>query len=300
MPGWSPDSRQVLFVDKPSADDPVGVYALDVTGGPASKPQFAGAVGIYSDDRSLIAFPDGAKTVVEKLTTGESWVMPNNGQAVSFAPDDKHLAWEQEAISGPYDQRQNNIYLANIDGTDSGRIARVYGGGLVGWLPQGLNVVFVGRPSLDTHDQTLTVLDLHANVAIDLAKAERISGVGLSTRGSWIAYFISFNDDKARNGVWVQRTDGTQPRRLDLWGAYQWRDDSHLLVIPARESTDKAFEVWEIDAASGESRQLTDGSVTPLNILNGDWRVSPDGQSIVFVNSIDRNLWLLKLPIPNE
>ena len=44
---------------------------------------------------------------------------------------------------------------------------------------------------------------------------------------------------------------------------------------------------------------LADGfatSLTPLNILNGDWRVSPDGKYIVFVNSADRNLWLLELP----
>jgi Tol biopolymer transport system component len=36
--------------------------------------------------------------------------------------------------------------------------------------------------------------------------------------------------------------------------------------------------------------------MTPLNILNGDWRVSPDGRYVVFVNSADRNLWLLELP----
>jgi Tol biopolymer transport system component len=300
MPSWSPDSKQVLFISKPLPESEVGVYALDVnapeSGVPEAGAQLVGPVGLYSPNRSLVAYPDGARTVVERLSTGERWIMPNNGQSVEFSPDSRRIAWEIEAISGPYDERQTTIYIANYDGSDAGMIARVYGGGLIGWLPKGLNLVFLGRPSLDTRDRTLTVLDLQANVALDLVTAERIGGVSASPGGSWLAYFISFNEDDERNGIWIQRSDGNDARRLDVWGAYQWRDDSHLLVIPTRPAPDRGFAVWEVDAASGEQRQLTDGAVTPLHILNGDWRVSPDGQSIVFVNSLDRNLWLLELP----
>ena len=156
---------------------------------------------------------------------------------MEFAPDNRHVAWETEAISGPYDQRQNEIFVANIDGTDAVKVARVYGGGLVGWLPRGLSHVVPGAAFAGARMiSTLTVLDLRTNVAIDLVTAERISGVGVSNDGSWVAYFISFNADDERNGIWVQRTDGSEARKLDLWGAYQWRDDSHLLVIPARAS----------------------------------------------------------------
>ena len=295
MPAWSPDSKQVLFIDKPAPEAEAGVYAVDLNA-PEAAPQLVGPVGIYSPNRSLVAYPDGARTIVEKLSTGERWIMPNNGQSVEFAPDSRRVAWETEAISGPYDERQTDIYIANYDGVDSGKIARVYGGGLVGWLPKGLNLVFLGRSSLDTRERTLTVLDLQANVAIDLVSAERISGVSISNGGAWLAYFISFNADAERNGIWVQRADGNAARRLDLWGAYQWRDDEHLLVIPMRPSSDQGFEIWEITAATGEQRKLTDAAVTPLDILNGDWRVSPDGKSIVYVNSADRNLWLLELP----
>ncbi len=295
MPSWSPDSRQVLYVDKPPNAAEAGVYAVNIADA-SPEPQLAGRVGIYSPDRSLVAYPTDTRTIVEKLSTGDRWVMPNDGQAVEFAPDNQHVAWEIDAISGPYDQRQAEISIANVDGTDSGKVARVYGGGLVGWLPRGLNLVFLGRPSLSTHDRTLTVLDLHTNVATDLVTAERIGDVSASRDGSWMAYTISFNADNQRNGIWVQRSDGSAGRKLDMWGAYQWRDDSHLLLIPARASADASFEIWEVDAATGEMRQLTSGTITPLNILNGDWQVSPDGKYIVFVNSADRNLWLLKLP----
>jgi hypothetical protein len=236
------------------------------------------------------------RTIVDKLSTGERWVIPNNGQALELSLDNRRVAWESEAISGPYDERQTDIFMANYDGTDAVKVARVYGGGLVGWLPRGLSLLFLGRPALSTHDRTLTTLDLRTNEAIDLVTAERISGVGVSRDGSWVAYYISFDSDAERNGIWGQRADGTGARQLDAWGAYQWRDDSHLLVIPARPSPDQAFEIWEIEAATGEKRQLTDAAVTPLNILNGDWRISPDGRYVVFVNSADRNLWLLELP----
>lgn len=270
------------------------MYAVDID--QPQEPQLSGPVGIYSPDRSLVAYPIDVRTIVENVNSGDRWVIPNNGQALEFSPDSRRVAWEIEAISGPYDERQTDIFMANYDGTDAVKVARVYGGGLVGWLPRGLNMVFLGRPALNTRERTLTVLDLRTNEAIDLVTAERISGVGVSRAGSWVSYFISFNDDEERNDIWVQRTDGSGARKLDMWGAYQWRDDSHLLVIPARTSADQAFEIWEVDAATGEKQKLTDAAVTPLNILNGDWRVSPDGRHIVFVNSADRNLWLLKLP----
>ncbi len=294
LPAWSPDSKQVLFIDKPASQAEAGMYAVDIARSQES--QLAGRVGIYSPDRSLVAYPVDVRTIVENVASGDRWVIPNNGQALTFSPDNRRVAWEIEAISGPYDARQNDIFMANYDGTDAVKVARVYGGGLVGWLPRGLNILFLGRPSLNTHDSSLTVLDLRTNEAIDLVTAERISGVGISRDGSWVAYFISFNDDDERNGIWIQKTDGSGARKLDMWGAYQWRDDSHLLVIPARAVPDRAFEIWEINAETGEKQKLTDAPVTPLNILNGDWRVSPDGKHIVFVNSADRNLWLLGLP----
>ncbi len=295
-PSWSPDSKQVLFIDKPAKDAPAGIYAIGVTATLSQRPQVIGRVGVYSPDRSLIAYRDSGQTIVENLKTGTLSIIPNGGHEVNFAPDDKHIAWEVEAISGPYDQRENNIYLANADGSDAARMTKIYGGGLIGWLPQGLKAVFIGRPSLAVQTSTLTLLDLKTNVAVDLVSAERLGGVSISNGGTWLAYYITFNADKTRNGIWLQRTDGSQARRLDQWGAYQWRNDSQLLLIPQRTAANHPFDVYEIEAASGESKLLIDGALTPLNIFNGDWRVSPDGQYIVFLNSVDRNLWLVKLP----
>jgi Tol biopolymer transport system component len=297
-PSWSPDSKQILFIDKPAKDAPIGLYAIAVTATLSQSPQVIGRVGNYSPDGSLISYRQASQTIIENLKTGAASIIPNDGHEVIFAPDNKHIAWEAEAISGPYDQRQNNIYLANLDGRAAARITKVYGGGLIGFAPQGLKTLFYGRPSLEVHTRTLTLLDLTTNVAVDLVSAERLGGISLSNNGTWLAYFITFDADKTRNGIWLQRADGSNARRLDQWGAYQWRDDSHLLIIPQRITlrADRSFDVYEIDATSGASKLLLDGSITPLNILNNDWRVSPDGHYIVFLNAADRNLWVVKIP----
>ena len=300
QPAWSPDSRQVLFIDKPSANDPVGFYAVDLAAGANKPPQRSGPVGVYSQDRSLITYLDKGRTVVERLSSGERWVLPNNAQ-VAFAPDNQHLSWadSDENSNIPYDQRRSDLYIAQLDGSEATRVARVYGGGFAGWLPSGSKILVSARPSLAVRERTLSVFDLNTQASVKLVTAERISGVSVSKDGTWIAYYITFDADKSRNGIWLQRTDGTPARKIELWGAYQWRDDGRLLVIPARASADRAFEISEVDAVTGKIRKLTEAAVTPLQILNGDWRVSPDGRYIVYVNSVDRNLWLLKLP-PGE
>jgi Tol biopolymer transport system component len=296
MPSWSPDSRQVLFIDKPSADAPGGLYAVDILAGALKPPQWSGRVGLYSPDRSLVAYPDQSSMVVEKPSTGDKWALPGI-LPIIFAPDGQHLAWDIDLdISGPFDRRPSDLFVADFDERKPVRVARVYGGGLVGWLPGSMKLMYSGRPSLDVRERTLTVLDRTTNVTTPLVTVERLSGITVSNDGTWIAYYITFDADKSRNGIWVQRTDGSQAHRLEMFGGYQWRDDSHLLVIPMRKSGDQAFEVWEVDAASGKARKLTDPAVTPLQILNGDWRVSPDGRHIVYVNSADRNLWMLTLP----
>jgi Tol biopolymer transport system component len=119
--------------------------------------------------------------------------------------------------------------------------------------------------------------------------------VTASPGGTWLAYFISFDEQAERNGVWVQRTDGSDARRLDFWGGYQWRDDSRLLYIPVRESPGEPFVIHEHDTSTGQSRPVTDPATAPIQIANGDWKVSPDGRYVVYVNRLDRNLWLVEL-----
>jgi Tol biopolymer transport system component len=139
----------------------------------------------------------------------------------------------------------------------------------------------------------------------ELARAERLRSPSLSPSGAWVAYYVTFAADPTQNGLWLARTDGSQRRPIspERFGAYQWRpcpggcspEDERLLIVPFKP--DAVFhELWELDAATGEARQLTDPAITPFKIANGDWRVSPDGRYVAFVESSDRNIWVIELP----
>ena len=71
--------------------------------------------------------------------------------------------------------------------------------------------------------------------------------------------------------------------------------DDRLLVVPF--DPEAAFHRFvEIDPGTGDAKPLTDPAVTPFKIANGDWRVSADGRSVAFVESNDRNIWVIGLP----
>jgi Tol biopolymer transport system component len=127
----------------------------------------------------------------------------------------------------------------------------------------------------------------------------------LSPSGQWLAYYNTFGPDPSPNGLWLISTDGSQRIQLDreLFGAYQWRgcsdecspDEERLLIAPFRP--DATFHsLWEVDPTTGEAQQITDPANTPFKIANGDWRVSPNGSAVVYVESSDRNIWVIQLP----
>jgi Tol biopolymer transport system component len=75
------------------------------------------------------------------------------------------------------------------------------------------------------------------------------------------------------------------------WASY---DGPLGFTIPFRPKA-VSHELWELDVNTGETRHLTDPDVIPFKIANGDWTVSPDGRHVAFVESRDRNIWLLTL-----
>lgn len=296
LPSWSADSQFVQFLDRPAPDAAMGIYSVDITQ-PSAQPVFTqDLLGIFSPDNRLVAYASGTSTFVERLSDGERWLIPNDGRPVSFSPRATRIIWEVNTGGDdvPFDQRRSDIYLARFDGEDPVLITSLYGGGFTGWIDE-QRIAFLGRPSLAVRERTLTVLDTTTNVAADLVAAERIRSIDISPDGTWLAYYITLDPDPERNALWIQRSDGSESRRLDFWGAYQWRDDSHLLYIPTRESPNDSFVVWEYDIDAESVRPVSDPQTAPLHIANGDWRASPDGQYIVYVNSDDLNLWLLEL-----
>ena len=303
QPFWSPDSQQVRFIDQPAADQPVGIYAVPVAE-PLAAPQFVTArlEESTASPRYLIETTSNT-TVIERRSDGERWTVPAGGRNVLISPDQTRIAWAASNVDAPSTQQVTVLWLANLDGSNAQQIATLPRGGLSGWIDNE-TLLISRRDSQQAREQTLAAYSLADGSLVELARAERLRGQVLSPSGGWLVYYVTLDPNPDRNGLWVVRTDGQQSIQLgdDLFGSYQWRpcaercapEEDQLIIVPLQPDA-PLHRLVELAPASGDVRQLTDPAVTPFKIANGDWRISPDGRYVAFVESSDRNVWVLEL-----
>jgi Tol biopolymer transport system component len=304
QPFWSPDARQVLFIDKPAADAPVGIWGVDVTQ-PAASPQLATPrIASYTPDLAFVVEVSRTTTTIERLTaplTGTvaaSWTAPAGGRSVSISPGRTRVAWQvgDDRLIAQPERQVNQVWVANLDGSGARAVITLPRGSLSGWISDDV-LLLSGRESTQAREQVLWAYSLTTGQRVELARGEHLRVGSLSRNGTWLAYMVTMDQDQTRNGLWLVRTDGMVQHKLapDMFGAFQWRDDHRLLIIPFRPDA-TSHEFMEFDADTQTARRLTDPAITPFKITNGDWAVSPDGRQVVFVASQDHNLWLLTLP----
>jgi Tol biopolymer transport system component len=304
QPFWSPDARQVLFIDKPAADAPVGIWGVDVTQ-PAAQPQLATPrIASYTPDLAFVIVTSRTTTTIQQLTaplTGTvaaSWTVPAGGRSVSLSPGRTRIAWQagDDRLIAQPERQVNQVWVANLDGSAARALITLPRGSIGGWISDDV-LLLSGRESTQAPEQVLWAYSLTTGQRTELARGEHLRAGPLSRDGTWLAYTVTMDKDQTRNGLWLVRTDGAVQHKLgpDLFGAFQWRDGHRLLIIPFRPDA-TSHEFMEFDADTQTARRLTDPAVTPFKIGNGDWTVSPDGRQVVFVSSLDHALWLLTLP----
>jgi len=291
-PTWSPDGSRVLFIDKPSPDAPSGLWGVAASGG--APELFTGRLGVYSPDMSLLAFPQDGETIVERLADGQQSIIPSEGRQVSFSPDGAWVAWTAGQGGGPNDREARTVWVSRSDGSEAHEVVRLLGGGFSAWFPDG-RLLVSGRLTPEEETQAYYAVSPAGGEPQVLARGERLRGGLLSPGGTWLVYLVAFSAQAEENGLWLVPTTGGERRRIELFGAYRWRDDSRLLIVPL-DLTQPDHRLVQIEADSGEAHPLTDPLVEPFKIANGDWAVSPDGRSVAFVSAADGNIWLIELP----
>jgi hypothetical protein len=294
-PAWSPDSNWVLFVSRPDEEVETAVYGVAIEGGDMTLVH--DRIGVYSRDWTMVAYREEGQTIVERWADGARWTISNEGRTVRFSPSGRFVAWDvsSRVIMFP-DLRQHAIWLANRDGTGGREVITVRGGELIGWVRGEAAILVTGSIAPD-NPAGIWRVSVADSVSRLLIQVDKVWSPLLSPDGEWVVFTIAFDADPDRNGLWVMRTDGSDIRKLDLFGAYRWRREGILLIIPL-DLEAPGSSLWQVDAKSGEAWRLTDPLDTPLHIANNDWQPSPDGSSIVFRSSEDHSLWLLGLPEP--
>lgn len=294
QPYWSPDGQTVLFLDQPTADDPLGIYGISVNGG---APQLVTRdIGLPSPDGRYIAYlNDDEETIVQEVASGTQWVIPDGGRRVYFSPGSTRLAWTETVTVGGFDDQSTTISISNLDGTDAHVLTTVYGGGIVGWLDDD-RLALAGKDQPGEELTRLFILSVVDGARLDLAQNQRLRAASVGPAGQWILYTVTFDPDSPEeDGLWVISTDASRHYKLAVVGSARWRDATHLLIIPM-EVDAPSHRLWQFDAATGEAVPLTDPAVTPFRVQAGDWSVSPTGEYIVFLSADDQALWLFNLP----
>jgi hypothetical protein len=294
QPFWSPDGREVRFIDQPQPTAPTGIYGVSVEGG---EPYLVSeTIGLPSPDGRYRAFlSDDGETIVQNVEDEAQWVIPNGGTRVFFSPGSARLAWTDVDRSGNFDLRKAVISVSDVEGNDPREVDTLFGGGIAGWLDDD-HLLLAGREQKGSQDMALFSLSVLDGTRTDLILNQHIRSVRIAPGGKWIVYTITLHPTDAENdGLWVINADGSQRYKLEVVGGAQWRDESHLLVIPL-EPDAPSHRLWQFDAPTGEVVPITDPEELPFRVLAGDWSVSPTGEHVVFVNAEDQALWLITLP----
>ena len=297
QPFWSPDSKQVQYIDKP-AGGKLGIYGVSV-----AAPEVRPALVSERVEDSRIVGPYRVETTrttttLVRVSDGKKFAIPAQGRGVQFSPDFKRIAWSISNPDLPPEQQVAAIWVANVDGSGAKRLATLRRGGVGGWISNSTLLVN-GQDAKSRTLQVLSSLSTADGKLTEIARADRLRSAVLSPSGKWIAYYTAFNSE-GENGLWVVDTQGGKPKAAPkgAFGAYQWRPGKGgdtLVIVPFNPDA-TYHEFWQLNPETLALTQLTKAEDAPLKIANGDWRVSPDGRRVAYVESKDRNIWVVELP----
>jgi Tol biopolymer transport system component len=295
QPFFDPTGERVLFLDRPGPTQPTGIWGLRVSQPLAPPELFSETPGPYSRDLAYSVSLVNGRTTLQRNADGQRTVIDNGGRSVSFSPDATRVLWTVEEEAGGFDRRRYDLWLANVDGSDARRVITRYGGGALAWFTDGQRLLVGGRPNRTDAAPTLSVFSLADGSTRDLITVERLRGVSLSPDGARLVYFVSQARETGLGGMYLLDLETAAVTRLDFFGAYRWRDGRRLLYIPL-ELNAPSQSLWQIDVTTGQRTQLVTAEAgSPFRIGNGDWDVARDGSKLVYVNAVDRNIWMVTL-----
>ena len=223
---------------------------------------------------------------------------------LALSPDEQHLAFTVGTSDLPRGKHTSRIWMMNADGTESRAMTQGESDSSPRFSPDGKTIAFVRTKD---ENSNLWLLPLQGGDARQLTKISTgVSDPIWSPDGQWIAFstdvYPECNGDDACNKKIADRwNDGKLHAHMADSLLYrhwtEWKDG-------------KATHTWIVNAASGETRDLTPGTYdTPPFELGGpvQYAFSPDSKELVVASkhvpdpesSTNFDLFLIDLNNPN-
>jgi Tol biopolymer transport system component len=298
QPFWSIDSTQVRFLDQPGSTAPLGIWGVDVTRAESTPQMITERLGIYSPDGALVAYPSRTEgmTVIERLADGEAWEIDTDGRSPSFTPDNRRITWRVFNDDAPSDNREEVMWLANVDGSDAHILLQARRTNLLTWLPD--DKLLASRRIPGGSNEEWFILSPDEGSETKLIQVPRPRGLALSPDRRYLVYYVTFEPEAEKNGLWLVDLQDAKPvpQKLPFFGSYRWRDDGRLIYVPFDPAASE-HNFYEYNVRTGQTRSLFPAG-TNLMIANSDWRISPDGRKIALVAGKGTTLdgvWVLEL-----
>jgi len=286
---WSKASPDLFYTIDGGVNQRAGIYEWSVS--------TATLTGNISPTPLAVTSPDGQYELVlieeraytRRIADGELTSTPVMNQIPAVSPNNIHLMWVEQAETQQFtDRPQSNIFVSNFDGTSNRMIYSDLSTNAM-WLDDN-RLLLTTR---ENRDFTLSILDIISGTLSPLGTYNNMRGMTVSPGGTRLMFYLTYQADLSFNGMYtIETVSNAQPQKLSWFGAYKWRDSDSVYYIPFDTSTD-IHHLMYFHIPTGTNTPLTDPTVTPFTIMNGDWSVSPDGKHILFHNALNRNLWAL-------
>ncbi|MDZ4768551.1 MAG: M23 family metallopeptidase [Chloroflexota bacterium] len=291
------------------ARDPGLVYTID--GSPGQRAAiFAWQVG--TGDFTLLdeAPPpylsaDGTMRVVRRWegqfglidTNGTETLIQTGGAFPSLSRDNALAMWTSSAPNTSLDAESDvTVWVAESDAANgrwvNARAVALTTDGGASWIDD-RRLLVTGRDGLVTRLSVVDVISGETFVLGDPNGYFRIRGISIAPGGGRLLFYLMNQPDPAASGMYtIETTPGTIAVRLPWFGAWRWRDAETVYYLPFDDAAG-SHTLRVTDLTTGEDRALTDPTVTPFTVANGDWGVSADGTRLTFTDARDRTTWVI-------
>jgi Tol biopolymer transport system component/DNA-binding winged helix-turn-helix (wHTH) protein len=279
---WSVDSKSVFYADKPSPDEPSGVFIVDIVG---AKPHRLTTAPSLTDDWDPSASRDGKQVAFIRQTdyaTRDLYVVPISGGEPTrltfrnaflehpiWTSDGKGILFSDAGGGFGY---HSDLYWVPVSGGTPERLPfSNHDARYPAISPRGNQLVYM-KGVFDTNIWKVSLSNSTEPPAKFIASTQMDSGPAFSPDGRRIV-FTSDRDGTLAN--WICNADGSNPTRLSelqQGGTPRWSPDGRQIAFDSRAKG--RSHIYVVPAEDGLPWQLTeddfDGQV-PSWSADGNW-----------------------------